>query len=67
MLKDLGIGASKFGSSYVTEQNKQVRLLNLPNDSTAWPRNSTDHSGVARRARVNSRRPPAAKSLEDQK
>jgi hypothetical protein len=30
MLTELGIGESKFGSSYVTEQNKSVRLLNLP-------------------------------------
>jgi phage regulator Rha-like protein len=30
MLAELGIGESKFGSSYVTEQNKAVRLLNLP-------------------------------------
>jgi phage regulator Rha-like protein len=30
MLMELGIGESKFGSSYTTEQNKPVRLLNLP-------------------------------------
>lgn len=30
MLAELGIGAPKFGASYKTEQNKEVRLLNLP-------------------------------------
>lgn len=30
MLEELGIGASKFGSSYLSEQNKELRQLNLP-------------------------------------
>ena len=30
MLEELGIGAPKFGATYKTEQNKKVRLLNLP-------------------------------------
>jgi phage regulator Rha-like protein len=30
MLEELGVGASKFGSAYQTEQNKTARCLNLP-------------------------------------
>jgi phage regulator Rha-like protein len=30
MLAELELGAPKFGASYLTEQNKTVRLLNLP-------------------------------------
>jgi hypothetical protein len=34
MLVELGIGAPKFGASYMSEQNKALRLLNLPKRET---------------------------------
>ena len=50
MLNDLGIGESKFGSSYITVQNKEVRLLNLPKRECRRPASSSSPRTAAERA-----------------